>query len=60
MKISTKPEVSNHLTSFSDLKIPHKLSWFKYMCDYMLLSHSAFTHSFFPFKCLWKVSKRGK
>lgn len=42
-KIRTNPEVSNHLTSFSGLKIPHKLSWFKYMCGYVLLSRSAFT-----------------
>lgn len=45
-KIRTNLEVSNHLVSYSDLKIPHKLSQFKYMFDYMLLSHSVFTVSF--------------
>lgn len=37
-KIRTNLEVSNHLVSYSDLKIPHKLSQFKYMFDYMFLS----------------------
>lgn len=55
-KIRTKPEVSNHLVSYSDLKIPHKQSQIKYKFDCVLLSHWALAE--FPYECLQKAGQR--